>query len=823
MTVAGRVSEHQAAIRYALNILHDPSEVFEVRIPGSARGTVSGYFDEPGAAAAEIARWDGRVPGVYATLNPVSRSLPVEDANRLREYARETTCDKDVETHRWLPVDVDSERSAAASSATDGELRATWNVAWRVRVYLLRLGWPEPLIVFSGNGWHLLYRVELPAGAETRRLLERVLTALDEKFQDESATIDTVVFNPARLLKVPGTMACKGESTPARPHRRSRLEYVPDQLTPVAKGLLARVAAAVAPPPPPAESRTDLPPFDLEGFMSRNGLRIRKHKREAGRELWELAECPFNPEHNRGEAWIQRLASGSISAGCHHEHCFSTWAELRERFEPRTEVITESFPFEDRTDAGNASLFVRLNAGRVRYVPAWGWLYYDGTRWRRDCSLYVEHLMREALLTLFDKAAEAQTTADSAKLAKWAVTSRSAQRLAAALQVARSDRRITALPEDFDRDRWLFNCRDGVIDLRTGELRRHAPEDMLTRLAPVSFDPTATSDLWERVLSEVTGGDEQLRAGLQRALGYCISGSTREETAFLATGPTASGKSTLFEAVKATMGDYALAANPETFLARSHVGGPRDDIAAMEGARLVVCAEFDRGRRMAEALLKQLAGGDTVRARQLYRSAREFAFTAKIVMHTNYTPAMRDDDDAVWRRLRVLPFRHTIPEERRDPSVKARLCDSEESGPAILAWLVQGCLSWQLEGLGKPAAIIKATQDVRSSMDPLAGFFDDCCALEAGVWTSSAQLREAYQHWCRENRAKPVGLPEWGRRLGDRGLRSEKQDRMRGWRGVRLLDAETVTTSFDLAPQDPAQAPGTEAGTEDRLGDGKGV
>jgi putative DNA primase/helicase len=288
---------------------------------------------------------------------------------------------------------------------------------------------------------------------------------------------------------------------------------------------------------------------------------------------------------------------------------------------------------------------------------------------------------------------------------------------------------------------------------------------------------------------------------------------------FILHGREATMKSTFLSTLMATMGDYAMAVDPEVFLARTHVGGPRDDVAAMEGARLVVCAEFDRGRKLAEALLKQLTGGDRVRARHLYQSAREFTFAAKIIFHTNHVPAMNDDDGAVWRRAWVVPFVHSVPEGKRDPSVKARLCDPATSGSAVLAWAVQGCLAWQKHGLGKPPAVVRATQAVRRSMDPLSKFFDDCCLDEPGVWTPSSALREAYEHWCHDNRCRPVGLREWGRRLGERGLRSEKHQRARGWSGVRLIDAETVSTALDLDVDDTCDASGTVSGTASSLGD----
>ena len=457
-------------------------------------------------------------------------------------------------------------------------------------------------------------------------------------------------------------------------------------------------------------------------------------------------------------------------------------------------------PLEDCSDAGNAAVFVRLMGDRIRHVAAWdAWLVYDGRRWARDQTHEVEALMGEALLTRFEEAAQAPDAATSKRIAAWAVGSRSAAKRAAALQMARSDRRIAARAEDFDRDLYRLNCQNGTLNLRTGQLRPHDSADLITKVAPVEYDPEARSDLWERVLTEATDADEELQEALQRVAGYCLTGDTGEEVFFLFHGPEATIKSTFLGALSATLGDYAMAVDPEVFLRRAHVGGPRDDVAGMEGARLVVCAEFDRGGVMAEAQLKQLTGGDTVRARHLYQAAREFRFTAKIAMHSNRIPKMSDDDGAVFRRLWAIEFNHTVPEEKRDPMVKTRLCDPQVSGPAILAWAVRGCTEWQKRGLGKPPAVKYATQAVRLSMDPLSDFLGDCCSFEPNVWTSSGDLRGAYEHWAKaSNRKDVVGMREWGRRLSGRGLENAKRGHSRGWIGVRLVDSDAVESSFDL-------------------------
>jgi putative DNA primase/helicase len=447
------------------------------------------------------------------------------------------------------------------------------------------------------------------------------------------------------------------------------------------------------------------------------------------------------------------------------------------------------------TDTANAARFCRDHGHRVRYcAPEGQWYVYDGVAWVADTVGRVEDLMRASVVSIFREAAEATEgdTAQGKRLGKWAADSLSAARRRAALECARSLPAVVVTPDVFDRDLYAFNCLNGTLDLRTGELRPHNPADLITKLAPVEYDPAARSELWERVLREATEGDADFVDYLQRAAGYCLTGDCREEVFFVFAGREASMKSTYVEALAATMGDYAQAADPQTFLARSQVGGPMDGVAGMEGARLVHCGEFDRGRRMAEALVKQLAGGDTVRARHLYQREREFRFTAKLVFHTNDVPRMSDDDGAVWRRVRIAPFEHSIPEDRRDPAVKAALCNPAVSGAAILAWAVAGCLVWQRGGLGKAPAVAQATQNLRLSMDPLSDFFNECCQFVPDVWTATADLRRVYEQWAGGSTEKSLSPKAFGARLAARGLenRTYGKGNRRGWVGIACEGAE---------------------------------
>jgi len=344
--------------------------------------------------------------------------------------------------------------------------------------------------------------------------------------------------------------------------------------------------------------------------------------------------------------------------------------------------------------------------------------------------------------------------------------------------------------EVWDADPWLLNCLNGTIDLRTGQLREHRCEDMLTKLAPVEYDATVTNTIFEHYLQDTTDGDSEFSDYLQRAVGYSLTGLTDEEDVFLVLGPGGSGKTTLVEALLTMLGDYGMKASFDTFLVRRNVGGPRPDLVRLRGARLVAASEPEKGRHLAEMLIKELSGGDTYTVRDLYQSPFSFKPMFKLWLVANDAPAMSDDDSGLWRRLKRLPFEHEIPEERQDPQVKRHLC-SPEGGSALLSWAVDGCLAWQRQGL-RPCAIVQArTTELRADMNPLGEFLETCCVVERSAKVPAAELRAAYEEWAAAWGQKAICNREWGKRL--RSMKcSSARPRVGGkkvtcWMGIGLL------------------------------------
>ena len=446
------------------------------------------------------------------------------------------------------------------------------------------------------------------------------------------------------------------------------------------------------------------------------------------------------------------------------------------------------------TDSGNAERLVLRHGVNLRYShPQSTWWVWTGRHWEPDRTGHVMDLAKTVARELYEAAWGIADVDRRKQTSLWAIKSEATDKKRACLASAQSEQGIPILPEQFDADPWILNCLNGVVNLRTGELRPHRREDLLTRLAPVEYDHAARSPLWEQFLDEATGGDQQLQEFLQRAVGYSLTGDIREEKLFFIHGPEAAGKSTFLETIKSVLGDYAKSTDFETFVQRREAGAVRNDIAELAGRRFVVSIEVDDGKKLAEGLVKMLTGGDTVRARFLYQESFEFLPQFKLWLAANHAPRVKHDDGAMWRRILRLPFEHVVPESRRDPSVKARLKDVRESGPAILAWAVEGCMRWQEEGLGVPEVVEKATAQYRGDMDPLRGFIEDCCVLVPNAWTPAARLREAYEAYCKETGEKRLLKPnEFGAGLRGRGCDVERRGkgRTRGWRGIGLLADE---------------------------------
>jgi putative DNA primase/helicase len=463
-----------------------------------------------------------------------------------------------------------------------------------------------------------------------------------------------------------------------------------------------------------------------------------------------------------------------------------------------------------RSDTGNAERLLAAYGDRLRYCDVWRrWLVWDGRRWKEDpAGCRVERYARRVVRGMF-KEATALAPADakaSEALFKHALASQAAGRLVAMVQVARTYSQVWITSDDLDADPWLLNCRNGIIDLRSGRLLPHDPARLLTRMAPVEYDPAAPAPAWERFVAGVTETaqgqpDPALAAYLQRAIGHSLTGDQAEQAVYFPYGKGANGKSTLLNTIKFALGEYAMQAKDDLLMVKRHEAHPTE-LADLYRKRLVVSTELEDGRRLAEALVKQMTGGERIRARRMREDFWEFDPTHTVWVAANHRPEIRGTDHAIWRRIRLLPFDCTYYDRQEDApeGLKHRVKDTDLMDrlrgelPGILAWAVRGCVAWKREGLVVPERVREATATYRADMDVLAAFLEERCEIVSQASCLATPLYRAYVAWCEANGEKPESQTRFGGRLEERG-----HAKARGGAG-----GQTVRLGLRLRPTDPA-------------------
>lgn len=401
------------------------------------------------------------------------------------------------------------------------------------------------------------------------------------------------------------------------------------------------------------------------------------------------------------------------------------------------------------TDLGNAERFAHRFSDRLRYCHDTGkWLVWDGRRWREDNE---GSAMRFAALTARGILSEAQTgehNPDRGPLAKWAIESESRSRLEAMIALAKSRPELVVRVDALDADPWLLNVKNGTIDLRSGGIRPHDRADLITKLAPTTYDPDAECPRFLMFVDRIFARHADLIAFVQRWLGHCLTGDIREPLLPVFHGVGANGKSVLVETMLGIMGDYGGSA-PPYLLTESKQHEHPTEIADLRGRRFVPASETEEGSALKMQLVKRLTGDQTLKGRFMRQDYFEFPRTHKHVLVTNNKPRVREDSEAVWRRLRLVPFDVVIPEQERDRDLLRKL---RNEWPGILSWLVQGCLDWQREGLREPAAVVAATTVYRQGENAVGRFLDEACVIETPpgpftLFVPWASLWREYERW----------------------------------------------------------------------------
>lgn len=412
------------------------------------------------------------------------------------------------------------------------------------------------------------------------------------------------------------------------------------------------------------------------------------------------------------------------------------------------------------TDEALALAFAAMHENRLRYVATWGkWLMWDGCRWQIDHTLHAFDLARRLCRTESIKCNKPKTSTAIA----------SAKTVAAVERLTKADRRLAATVDQWDANIWLLNTPECVVDLQTGRSRTPKIADYTTKVTAAS--PGGECPRWLDFLNRITGGDGDLRLFLQRMAGYALTGSTEAHALFFGFGTGANGKGVFVNTIAGIMGDYAAVAPMEAFIASFGDRHPTE-LASLRGARLVTAQETEEGRRWAESRIKALTGGDRIAARFMRQDFFEFTPQFKLLIIGNHKPGLRGVDEAIRRRMNLIPFGITIPEQERDEKLPERL---REEWPGILAWMIDGCLDWQGEGLAQPEAVRKATEQYLEAEDALSQWMTERCTVKAGFYATSSELFGNWKAWADQAGEYAGSQKRFSQALLARGLAPRRQ------------------------------------------------
>jgi putative DNA primase/helicase len=427
---------------------------------------------------------------------------------------------------------------------------------------------------------------------------------------------------------------------------------------------------------------------------------------------------------------------------------------------------------------------------RARFVADEGqWYYFDGQRWTKDHSSVwmLEQSLKVSRAYAEDAVRFGSSDPNFQARVATAKTYNGLPGRKRLIELAKAEPALAILSSQFDSDPWLFNVLNGTINLHTGQLQPRSAPDLITKLAPVKYDPAATRERWDSFLDEVIP-DADARAHFKRVVGYFLTGEVYEHKLFFCYGTGANGKSVVFEVLLAAFGDYGTLA-PVSLLTSKQVEQHPCDLNTLRGRRVALFAETPQGQRWDESRVKALTGGDTITARGMRENFSTFAPTAKFAIAGNYRLRTNDLSEGFRRRFEEIPFEVTIPEERRDPKLAAKL---RAELPGVLNWALEGCAEWQHSGLGKSAKIQAATGAYFADNDRLAPFLAERCTLAPGNRVARAALRSAYEVWCSREGEHPINPKDFGEQLRQRDVRDAKVrvagESVRGWEGIGLIE-----------------------------------
>jgi len=470
------------------------------------------------------------------------------------------------------------------------------------------------------------------------------------------------------------------------------------------------------------------------------------------------------------------------------------------------------------TDAGNGRRLVDKHRDEVRYcVDDRQWYLWDGVRWRKDSANGIRELAKaiaddiRSEANIKQEALPDETETDNLEtrkreLLKWANQSESADRVSKTIISAQSDPAIICHRSDFDQHGHLLNCLNGVVNLYTGEMLAHDRTLMMSNLCPTEYDPNAAHPVWEQSLAAFTRNHPDLLPFLKRVAGYSVQGNKTEERILILYGLGNAGKGTFMDWLTSALGpDYACAMDATSVLKQNRDSAAASgDIARLEGKRIVVVSEIEKGSRVQESFMKQASGNDAIVARGLYKAECEFRPTHQFWFQSNYRPAFDSTDSGNRRRYVEIPFDNDLsadPLVRFNSKLKIQMRQDPAFRKAVLNWCVQGSVEWRQDGLGIPESVKAATAELFAHNDFLKDFLSEMCIQDPKGRITVKDLTTAYNRYCEDQGEQPAQGRTFNKMMEERGY-ERKQGRVNGfngkaWFGIRLIRSDDRQKSKD--------------------------
>lgn len=385
------------------------------------------------------------------------------------------------------------------------------------------------------------------------------------------------------------------------------------------------------------------------------------------------------------------------------------------------------------SEMGNAERIADEYGHVMKYVSDMGWMLWNGKQWHVDEKKEIERITTKVLRALYD--------AEDENVRAWA------------RQCERRNIRMNSIKDlmplvpgnrlEFDNDKFLFNVRNGIIDLRTKDFLPHDRKYGITKISNVDYDKNAQCPNWLNFLDSIFCGDKELQEYMQRLIGYSMTGDISEQGIYFLVGGGSNGKSTFINTIKDLLGEYGKQAKADTFIKKKE-SGANNDIARLVGARFVSAIESEENEKLAESLVKQITGGEPVLARFLKKEFFEFIPEFKVFFTTNHKPLIGGSDEGIWRRVKLIPFKLNLPAHKRDKKLVEKL-SLEMSG--ILNWAIEGCLKWQQSGLKEPKIVAEATGQYKDEMDILAPFISERCFVDQDDIEIKITVQDLYKSY----------------------------------------------------------------------------